>query len=150
LTENLESVLQQLDDLRRRFDEAFAPDTALPGSDGPTASAGHCAVVAAVIQQRLGGELLSTTIQGEPHWLNRLFTSTGAIDFDLTGDQYGCPPVQVAFAGGLYGKVLVRPFAELLPETLERAAVFAARAGMPDVAGVLNHACGTIAKHERC
>jgi putative hydrolase of the HAD superfamily len=133
-------LLARLREERRLLEAAFAPDTAYPSSAGSTASSGHCAVVAAITQQRLGGKLLSANVEGESHWFNRLPTAAGECDVDLTGDQFGRPPVQVQPAGQLYESGVVRPFADLLPETLERASRLAARAGFPEIAQAMDRA----------
>ncbi|MDF1501322.1 HAD family hydrolase [Roseisolibacter sp. H3M3-2] len=119
--------------LRRRLESVFSEDTALPGSVASTPSAGHCAAVATIIHEMLGGELLSTHVNGEPHWLNRLPTDVGAVDVDLTGDQFNRAPVQVASAGALYPHAVLRRFDELEPETLGRASLLATRAGLSGV-----------------
>lgn len=139
-----EMLMHQLRELRTRLEPAFAPDTALLGARGATPSAGHCAVVAAVVQQCLGGDMISSRVEGESHWFNRLPSSDGPLDVDLSGDQFGFSPIQVAPAGELHSPAVVRPFAHLLPETLERAARFATRAALPDVARTFRNANGKV------
>jgi FMN phosphatase YigB (HAD superfamily) len=135
------SLLDPLREVRQRLEPAFAPDTAFIGSTGITPSAGHCAAVAAIVHRQLGGELLSTNIDGESHWFNRLEAPAGVWDVDLTGDQFGRPPVQAAPAGELYVPIRVRPFSDLRSETLERAARLATRAGLEEAARALQRAC---------
>lgn len=59
-------------------------------SSDPTWSAknpalGQCAVTALVVQDRLGGDLLRTTVDGVSHYFNRLPDGT---ELDLTRDQF--------------------------------------------------------------
>ena len=131
------SLLGRLQTERCCLETAFAPDTAYLGREGATPSAGHCAAVAVIVQLQLGGDLLSTTIDGEPHWYNRVFYDCSRWDVDLTGDQFGWPPIQAAAAGDLYYPSLLRSAADLTPETLVRASRLADRAGLPAVALVL-------------
>jgi hypothetical protein len=131
------SLLGRLQAERCRLETAFAPDTAYLGREGATPSTGHCAAVAAIVQLQLGGDLLSTIIDGEPHWYNRVFCDRSRWDVDLTGDQFGRPPIQAVAAGDLYHPSLLRSAADLTPEALVRASRLADRAGLPAIALVL-------------
>lgn len=136
LPANLESVLMSL---RSRLDGAFGPDTAAAGfrSRGPL-SAGHCAAVATIVQQILGGDLVSAAVRGQSHWFNRLPVDAAVvIDVDLTGDQFGLPPIRVALSDRLFPGTRVRTAAELRPETIERTLNLAERAALHDVAASL-------------
>jgi hypothetical protein len=53
-------------------------------------------------------------------------------DVDLTGDQFGLPPVQLARGGQLYGGSRVRRSSEVNQSTRMRAALLARRAGVGD------------------
>jgi putative hydrolase of the HAD superfamily len=130
----LNATVDALRELRSRVERVFARDTSLPGSVANTPSTGHCAVVAAIVRQRFGGQLLCTAVEGEPHWFNRLYLDEATIDVDLTGDQFGRPALQVARKGELYDAALVRDTRDLRPETLERALLLATRANLGDVA----------------
>jgi putative hydrolase of the HAD superfamily len=123
-------LLERLRAVRRSLDGAFASDTALAGSRAATPSAGHCAAVATIVYGMFGGQLLTTSVDGESHWLNRLPTSHGAMDIDLTGDQFNRAPVQMGVPGALYDQVILRRFEELHVETLQRAELLATRAGL--------------------
>jgi hypothetical protein len=146
----------QLAKLRQRLEQQFMPDTAYPGTVSPIPSAGHCAVVSVITMLKLGGGLASTTVQGESHWFNRLSDGRQLWDVDLTGDQFGLPPVQVEPTGSLYPNATSQTFDALNIETLARALRLAARADMQDVAGMLSdvlaqrRAVATHAKPERC
>src|SRR5262245_3293172 len=85
-------LLKDLAVLRERLERAFRSDTAAAGYSGSAVSAGHCAAVAAIVHELLGGEFVSTTVHGQSHWLNRLYFDGQAADVDLTGDQFERPP----------------------------------------------------------
>ena len=79
---------------------------------------------------RVGGSLVSCPIPSLSHWFNRLPDEALHWDVDLTGDQFGLPAVRVALAGTLYEQTRLRSVHELNTETLQRARVLAARAGL--------------------
>lgn len=124
--------------LRLRLERVFAQDTALISAreDGP--SAGHCAVVAAIFQEVLGGRLVSARVEGESHWFNRLPGVDATYDVDLTGDQFGRASVEIEREGGLYPDARERDGNELSEETLIRAVRLAKRAGLADVSARLH------------
>jgi hypothetical protein len=106
--------------LRSALEGAFGEDTAFPGSTRHIPSAGHCAAVAALVKRNFGGWLVSATVENESHWFNRLRVGDQIFDIDLTGDQFGRAPIQIAGIGQLYPGTRVRRPTELLPETLAR------------------------------
>jgi hypothetical protein len=109
--------------LRQRIEREFRPDTANPGTpDRGPPSAGHCAAVAAIVQAIFGGDFISTKIDGVSHWYNRV----GAFDIDLTGDQFGFPPVQI-LRSPLYPDSRTRDPSELNEATRARARLLAER-----------------------
>lgn len=130
----------QAEQYRKFIEPYFAPDTAAGGwQDDAIPSAGHCAALSAIIYhdlvdfvRDLEGRILcaSAVVNGGSHWFNRFEILGEAWDVDLTGDQFGLPPVQVAKAGSLYEGTRVREFSELNEETLQRAALLAERAGI--------------------
>lgn len=126
-----------LTDLRARLERAFSPDTAAPGFSGHADSTGHCAAVSVIVSKLLGGALVSTKIQGQSHWFNRITIGAEQYDFDLTGDQYGLPSVQCARAETLYRATKVRSQEEVNAETLQRARLLATRAGYQAIASSL-------------
>jgi hypothetical protein len=71
--------------------------------------------------------MISTHIAGCSHWLNRLQLGGREVDVDLTGDQFGLPPIQIKAVGQLYPDTRVRGREELNEETLERARTLARR-----------------------
>lgn len=93
-------------------------------------STGHCAAVAIIVHELLGGEMVSTLVEGHSHWLNRLRAGEKPMDVDLTGDQFGRPFLQIADAGALYADTRVRMRAELSEETLARTRLLAERADL--------------------
>jgi hypothetical protein len=129
--EALEDVVRGV---RGRLEAAFAEDTALPGTNPSRPSSGHCAAVALIVNAALGGEIASTMHQGESHWFNRVATLRGAVDVDLTGDQFGFAPVRIAPIGGLFPEARVRRAVDVRDETIERAVTLATRAGLSDAA----------------
>jgi hypothetical protein len=131
---NQQALLEGVTQLRVSLEGAFSPDTAAPGFAGSPPSRGHCAVVALIMHDLYGGELLRTRVKGEEHWLNRVHVAGVSYDVDLTGDQFGLPTVQVEFAGKLYEVERVDAAREILAETVVRAIQLAARAQLPEVA----------------
>lgn len=109
--------------LRKMFDEVFAPDTASSFSSGTKPSSGHCASVAIVVQAICGGQFRSCTISGQSHWYNRV----NGIDVDLTGDQFGLPAVNVG--KNIYPQSLERQPIDLNDETIDRGILLAKRMG---------------------
>jgi hypothetical protein len=127
---SVEILIQTLASLKKRLEGAFQPDTAARGFHGATASTGHCATVAVIIHEILGGEMVSAFVEGHSHWLNRLKSGGRCLDVDLTGDQFGRPSLQIADAGTLYPDARVRSRTELTEDTLIRAHLVATRAGL--------------------
>jgi hypothetical protein len=126
--------LSELPLVRQRLDRAFRLDSAAPGTTWTVPSAGHCAAVAAIVEAEFGGKLVSTVLQGQSHWFNRLLIDGQWRDIDLTGDQFGFAPVQCDDEGSLYGRTRLRERDELNAETLSRASALARRAGFDIVA----------------
>ncbi len=122
-----------LEQLRKRLEREFRPDTAAPGFEQTTAAAGQCAAVAAIVNDLLGGDLVSAVVQGHSHWFNQIQVGNVKVEIDLTGDQFGRPALQVAKPWFLYPETKTRDFSELKAETLSRAAVLAARARLSTV-----------------
>jgi hypothetical protein len=116
--------------LRRQLESVFTPKTAYGGSVGPVASYGHCAAVAAILLESLGGELVSASVGGISHWFNRLQIGRRQFDVDITGDQFGRVAVQMAPEGELYQGSRVRARSELDRDTLARAELLRAKAGL--------------------
>jgi len=130
-------LLSAANEIRREVEPHFRPDTAAQGFKGSTPSTGHCAAVSVLVNARLGGEFVSAIVENVSHWFNRLQTADGAIDVDVTADQFGRTPIISATAGQLYDGSRVRLHRELNVETLHRALILARRAGMDDVAAHL-------------
>src|ERR1041384_3491139 len=127
LFRTLEDLREQLAELRSKLDNAFSPDTAMAGSRGIGPSAGHCAAVAAIVFDHLGGDLVSTKVQDESHWFNRFRAGDEIYDADITGDQWGRDAVQTGKEGSLYPHTRVRRSEDLNEETLRRAMKLATR-----------------------
>lgn len=86
-------------DLRNRLETAFSEETRNPGAPNNPPSTGHCLAVAVLVQRLLPENevtLMVTSAFGGNHYFNRVVTSEGVFDVDLTGDQFGLSPVQVS------------------------------------------------------
>src|SRR5262245_35473353 len=71
--------------LRLQLEPWFSADTAAPGTQwrGAPRSIGHCAAVALIFQASIGGDLMSTYIEGVSHWFNRVREGERWVDVDL-------------------------------------------------------------------
>ena len=121
-------VRARAEELRRALDSAFTRETAFSASRNDVPSAGHCAVVAVIVRRWLGGRLVSAMVANQSHWFNRLQAGKRFVDMDLTGDQFGRPPVQIRTAGQLYTGTRVRRPVELKAETIQRSEILEERA----------------------
>ncbi len=113
-------LLSQLSELRLQLENIFSPETAAPRSKINPPSSGHCAVVAKIVQDRFGGDLVSTYIKANSHWFNRIYIGDTYIDVDLTGDQFGLPPLNFSVSKPLYKPCIKRSNDDLCVETLRR------------------------------
>jgi len=123
--------------LREQLQGKFRPDTAAQGYLGDVPSAGHCAAVAVIVRQLIGGEFVSATVDGVSHWFNRITGGCCAWDVDLTADQFGDVPVALEESGGLYEGTRVRSSDEVNLETWNRAKLLAHRAGLTEAEGLI-------------
>lgn len=121
---------KQLRQLRLRLEKAFSSDTAAEGLSNGIPSSGHCAVAAVVLQSVFGGSCLSARVNGVSHWFNRFHVAGLSFDADITGDQFGLPPVQIAPAESLYPGARPRSLFRMDVTTLCRARLLAERAGL--------------------
>ncbi|MBI2752334.1 MAG: hypothetical protein HYX46_02300 [Betaproteobacteria bacterium] len=121
----------KLAQLRARLAGAFSGDTATPGTVSRIPSAGHCAAVAAVVRAEFGGQFVSTIVDAQSHWFNRIHVGGQSFDVDLTGDQFGLGEIRIARAGNLFPSSRVRGVEELNDETLRRARLLASRSRIP-------------------
>lgn len=113
---------RRLEELRSRLDLVFANDTAAPGtppSDRPR-SCGHCAVVAILVRDLIGGEYVSTAIGGLSHWFNRVVNDGVWIDVDLTGDQFGQAAVGIGSPNELWPNTRSRSAFDINVATTKR------------------------------
>ena len=74
--------------------------------------------------------MVSSIINGESHWFNRLNSDQGWLDVDLTADQFGGDSVLVRPLGTLYNDSKDRSPDDLNLETLRRAQVLADKANI--------------------
>jgi hypothetical protein len=121
-------------ELRARLEQSFSPGTALSGLRNDVPSTGHCAAAAAIVWETLGGSLVSANIHGMSHWFTRIQVDDQPLDFDITGDQFGYPAIQIKLAEELYPYTRERSPGELNDETLHRAVLLAQRAGFFEAA----------------
>lgn len=127
------SIISRLVRLREMLDGAWAADTASPGTQWRDylPSEGHCAVVALIIYQKFGGELLSTRVDGSSHWYNRIRDESGAwMEVDLTADQFDGPSFQFSRTPPcqpLYAQYRVRPLSDANDETIVRSDLLLSR-----------------------
>jgi hypothetical protein len=136
--QNEAELLIFLQDLRAKLADHFASDTAAPGFEINGPSGGQCAAVAVIVNQLLGGQFVSANVGGHSHWFNQIgLGKTKLIEIDLTGDQFGRPPVQVTGKLPLYPGTRVRNLLDLKDETISRAVILAERAGLKSTAAVL-------------
>ncbi len=128
--ENSARLREVTESLRKELEREFRSDTAAQGYTGSVPSSGHCAAVAVIVREIIGGEFASALVDGTSHWFNRIHIGSTAWDVDLTGDQFGGNAVTIAEAGTLYSGTRVRLLAEVNAETLSRAKLLAHRAGL--------------------
>ena len=107
------AIESKLRDLRKDLEKCFAAETVYFFNE-EIPSTGHCAIVAAIIYKRFGGNLVSAYVNGIKHWFNKI----DDYYIDLTGDQFGFDPVQIK--KDLYEDCLIREWAHLNSTTLER------------------------------
>ena len=129
----IEELRNRIASIRSALEPAFASDTALDQMSGPVPSAGHCAAVAVLVNDLLGGMLVSALVNGQSHWFNRLQVGNGVLDVDVTGDQFGLEPIRVGPLGSLYEHTRVRSREEVHEETFARAVKLGIRAGLETV-----------------
>ena len=128
---SLAQLRRTVANLRARLEPAFGPETATEPPVRPlSASAGQCGAVATIVREMLGGQLVSADVDAQSHWFNRIPVAGDVFDVDLTGDQFGLPPVQLARGGRLYSGSRVRHLDEVDQNTRRRAMLLARRAGV--------------------
>lgn len=108
--------------LRQMLEQCWGPETAFPGSQPSPVSSGQCAVTALLVAQVVGCFVVSTQVNGVSHWFNQVYDpeTMTYVDLDLTGDQFGLDPVQLAPADSLYGDTRQRFWHEVNDETRQR------------------------------
>jgi hypothetical protein len=134
---DVDGLRTELLELRARLEKGFSPDTAWNGLQNEVPSTGHCAAAAAIVWEKLGGSLVSANVNGISHWFNRIQIDDQLLDFDLTGDQFGYPVLQIKPAEELYPHTRERSPDELNDETLRRAVLLARRIGLLKAAEAL-------------
>lgn len=124
----LSELYQKAHEIRSALEPAFGPETRYLAAATEPASSGHCTVAAIFVQKELGGDFVSATVNDASHWFNRITLQDNLeFDLDVTGDQFGLPCVQLAFAGDLYVGTRLRNTREITSETWERAHILEQR-----------------------
>lgn len=118
--------------LRDKLEHSFQADTSLSWRPA-VPSTGHCAAVSIITHIVLGGQFVSAHVEGVSHWFNRVPTTQGDIDLDLTADQFGRKRVETGSVNELWPVTRVRDWSEIRSETLARARLLAEGAGIPEV-----------------
>lgn len=123
-----DGLRRRLHELRTRLDDVFAPDTAAPGTPPrPGKPDGHCAVVAMLLHDYLGGEYVSATFSGLSHWFNRILNEGLWIDVDITGDQFYGSAVRIGEPNTLWEGTRARSAFDLNHDTRKRYALLRSR-----------------------
>jgi hypothetical protein len=130
-------VNDNLTDLYYKLSPHFSKETANPGSFGFPPSSGHCAVVALIVYFTHGGNLVSTKIDNQSHWYNKVYYNY-PFWADLTGDQFDKDHVQVSIKE-LYPETRIRDLGEVNLETFERARKLADKADLIEVVSQLDN-----------
>lgn len=129
----LDELQTKTREIRQLLEKCWSEDTRAPQGDyysHQPPSAGQCAVTALLVQDILGGHLLSGRVNYQSHWYNwvpAVYSEASAdLPFlsvvDLTADQFMCDPIQ--YGGTMDSKLnpypRIRDRNELQPETLAR------------------------------
>ena len=88
---------KELNSIRKAMDKVFSCDTAFGTCNKNSMSSGHCMLSALIVQDMYGGKVMSGSIDGIPHYWNKVCH----MEVDLTGDQFKKPKVQIR-KGELY------------------------------------------------
>jgi len=108
------------DPLRAALAAGWGADTSADGSAWPALNPPHgqCAVTALVIQDRLGGQLLRTTVGGVSHYYNQL---PNGVEVDMTWPQFPAGSVRAP------SEERTREYVLSSPATTERYRILARR-----------------------
>jgi hypothetical protein len=85
-------VCQSLAPLREAMELVFSCETAYGTCKTYNPAAAHCFMASALLQDLYGGEIVFGEVGGVPHYWAKI----GGRFIDLTGDQFGRPPIQCA------------------------------------------------------
>jgi hypothetical protein len=129
-------IREYLYSLREKLEKVFSLDTSVFNSVGSTPSAGHCAVVSVIVNFLLGGKMCSAIVGNQSHWFNIFNIDEKYLECDLTGDQFGFPPVQIS-EDHIYSDVKIRHINEVNTETLNRSIILAKRAGLDNIESMI-------------
>lgn len=131
---DVDDTRERLGLLRQQLEKGFSPETAQDNVRPHGArSTGQCAAVSIVVREVLGGRFASTMSSGQSHWFNRIEVNGALWDVDLTGDQIGGRPVQIAPAGSIYPSSRERSESDLCSDVIQRAILLARRSELKGV-----------------
>ena len=85
--------------LQRAAAQVFSCDTAFGDCELDKPSRGHCLLASMLLQDLVGGKIMSGSVDGIPHYWNRV----GGFDVDLTAGQFGDRGLVIS-SDELYGK----------------------------------------------
>ena len=85
-----QGLCENLKPLREAMELVFSCDTAYGTCKSYNPAAAHCFMASSLLQDLYGGEIVSGEIGMVPHY----WTKIGGRYVDLTGDQFGRPPIQ--------------------------------------------------------
>lgn len=89
-TASTEDLCRALAPLREAMELVFSCDTAYGTCKSYNPAAAHCFLASALLQDLYGGQIVHGEINGVPHYWCKI----GRRYVDLTGDQFGRPPIQ--------------------------------------------------------
>jgi len=85
-----QDVCRALAPLREAMELVFSCETAYGTCKSYNPAAAHCFMASSLLQDLYGGEIVEGSVDGVPHY----WAKVGRRYVDLTGDQFGRPPIQ--------------------------------------------------------
>lgn len=135
--ETIDQLDTKINSIRSTLEPHFRQDTAYKGMKGRTPSSGHCSIVALINYYMIpGAGMRSTGMQKDSHWFNSFDPLD--FEFDITGDQFGKPPVMADPLGSIWPNAVPRDVSEVDEDTVLRAITLASRAGLVSAVSSLN------------
>jgi hypothetical protein len=88
--------IKELIALRKILDGCFDSSIRHPGFDDKPPSRGCCAVVAVMLHELCGWDIVTCKVGTISHWLNRFTSGKKTTYIDLTADQFGYDAIVVS------------------------------------------------------